>query len=1042
MIRKSILFLLSLTISLIVKSQADAKFSEYNKAFTTYPFSDPNPIPDPSSKIYPYFRFDGFTDKPVQKEWKVVELENDFLKVMILPEVGGKIWAAIEKSTGKSFIYYNHVVKFRDVAMRGPWTSGGIEANYGIIGHTPNCATPVDYLVRKNADGSVSCFIGVLDLLTQTNWRVEINLPKDKAYLTTRSFWYNPTPFEQPYYTWMNTGIKAKGNLEFIYPGTKYIGHDGEYSDWPINKDNGKNISFYENNNFGGYKSYHVFGKYTDFFGAYWHDEDFGMGRYSTHADKAGKKIWIWGLSQQGMIWEKLLSDTDGQYVEVQSGRLYNQNTENSSLTPFKHRGFSAYSEDEWTEYWFPAKGTKGMVKANNWAVLNLRNENGWLKVDLFALQRIKDSLIIHDANGVVYGKTLDIAPAGNFKDSVKVASSSTFSVKLGKEKLEYNSDPNWEKLERPVVAPTNFIWNSAYGQWLMAKEYMNQKLYVQAEEKLRSSLALDQNYVPSLVRLAAIDIRNMKYDEALAMATHALSIDTHDGEANYVYGLANAALGDFTNAADGFDLASLAPEYHAAANIELSKLELRKGNFQQAVTHAQTAIFHDATNVTALSLQAIALRLLGETNEAQKIIPKILEIDPLNHLANYELTQLKAMDQQKFLSAIRNELPQQTLAELAGFYVSIDRFSDALNLLQSAGDDPVLVYEQAWLQSKLGQDFSKTLQNANTLKPGLNFPFRPETATALDWAAKQSKDWKPKYYLALIYHYRNRTEQASRMMSDLGSDPDWANFYIVRARMRAKDVAVAEADYKLALQKDPSQWRFHKELAEFYLANKQYDKALAITSPYYKAHPNDYVMGMLQARTLLQNKKFGEADQILSKIHVIPFEGSTDGRQLYKESKLMLALEAYKTGKYKDALNFIEQSKEWPDRLGSGKPYAEEIDERLENWLSYQSYNALKQADKAKPYLQKIIQFSPRVDNTVSNFSLSNHLVTAWAYKQLNQENEGTAFLKSWEGKYPQNQILKWAEARFKGESFQLPEGTHSDENYRIIEWLKVYGL
>ena len=350
----------------VSRSQKDATIKEFKKAFPTYPFSDPNPIPL-VEKIYPYYRYDGFTDKPVQKEWKVVELENDYIKVMILPEVGGKIWSAIEKGTGKSFVYDNHTVKFRDVAMRGPWTSGGIEANYGIIGHTPNCATPVDYVTMKKEDGSVSCVIGVLDLLTRTPWRLEINLPKDKAYLTTKSFWYNATPFEQAYYTWMNTGIKSKGNLEFIYPGTHYIGHEGEYSDWPMNKQNGKDISFYENNNFGGYKSYHVFGKYTDFFGAYWHDEDFGMGRYSTHDDKAGKKIWIWGLSQQGMIWEKLLTDTDGQYVEVQSGRLFNQAAVGSTLTPFKHAGFFPYASDAWTEYWFPVKQIKGFVKANEY---------------------------------------------------------------------------------------------------------------------------------------------------------------------------------------------------------------------------------------------------------------------------------------------------------------------------------------------------------------------------------------------------------------------------------------------------------------------------------------------------------------------------------------------------------------------------------------------------------------------------------------------------------------------------------------------------
>ncbi len=340
-------FLLGLVLPAV--SDAAATVREFTQVMTTYPFSDPNPVAD-GGRIYPYYRFDGYTDVPVQQAWTVVELENEFLRVRILPGIGGKIWSAIDKTTGRPFIYDNHVVKFRDIAMRGPWTSGGIEPNYGIIGHTPNCATPVDYITRTTPDGSASVTIGVLDLLTRTPWRLEITLPADAAYFTTRSLWQNTSSVEQPYYTWMNAGLKASGNLQFVYPGTHYLGHGGEVSPWPQHPANGKDLSFYEQNDFGPYKSYHVFGRGSDFFGAYWHDDDAGMARYSTRDDKAGKKIWIWGLSQQGMIWEKLLTDADGQYVEVQSGRLFNQAAAESSLTPFKNRGFAPGATDTWTE--------------------------------------------------------------------------------------------------------------------------------------------------------------------------------------------------------------------------------------------------------------------------------------------------------------------------------------------------------------------------------------------------------------------------------------------------------------------------------------------------------------------------------------------------------------------------------------------------------------------------------------------------------------------------------------------------------------------
>src|SRR4051794_41822713 len=123
MIKKlAVTFPLFLFICFVSLAQEKATIRETTKVITTYPFSDPDPIPQ-MNKIYPYFRFDGYTNKAVQKEWKVVEMENDYLKILIMPEVGGKIWSAIEKSTGKSYIYYNHTVKFRDVGMRGPWTS-------------------------------------------------------------------------------------------------------------------------------------------------------------------------------------------------------------------------------------------------------------------------------------------------------------------------------------------------------------------------------------------------------------------------------------------------------------------------------------------------------------------------------------------------------------------------------------------------------------------------------------------------------------------------------------------------------------------------------------------------------------------------------------------------------------------------------------------------------------------------------------------------------------------------------------------------------
>lgn len=232
----SIILLLSI---LCACSNGSVSIKEISKDLYTYSFSDPNPIPQPNRNYYPYFSFDAYSKDSVLKEWNVIEMENDYVKVYIFPEIGGKIWGAVEKSTGNEFIYNNSVVKFRNIAMRGPWTSGGIEFNFGIIGHSPHVSNQIDYTTRKNKDGSVSCFVGGTDLITRAHWETEINLQPDKAYFTTKTNYSNPTPIVQPYYQWSNAAYQAEGNSEFIFPGNYSIGHDGEAVIWPIDDEGG-----------------------------------------------------------------------------------------------------------------------------------------------------------------------------------------------------------------------------------------------------------------------------------------------------------------------------------------------------------------------------------------------------------------------------------------------------------------------------------------------------------------------------------------------------------------------------------------------------------------------------------------------------------------------------------------------------------------------------------------------------------------------------------------------------------------------------------
>lgn len=1031
--KSKLLFTFFIWLSLYTKAQNNpTTIKEYKKIFTTYPFSDPDPIPKPGSKIYPYFRFDGFTDNPIQKEWKVVELENDYIKLMILPEVGGKIWSAIEKSTGKDFVYYNHVVKFRDIAMRGPWTSGGVEANYGIIGHTPNCATPVDFISIKREDGSVSCVIGALDLLTRTSWRLDINLPKDKAYFTTSSFWFNATAFEQPYYTWMNTGIKTAGNLQYIYPGKNYLGHEGEYSDWPINKKNGKTVTFYNNNNFGGYKSYHVFGKYTDFFGAFWQDDELGMARYSNHDDKPGKKIWIWGLSQQGMIWEKLLTDTDGQYTEVQSGRLYNQSAENSMLTPFKHRSFAPYQTDAWTEYWFPVLKTRGFVKANNYGAVNVKNENGWLKIYFSPLQILNEKLEVFENGKSIYSKNISVKPLVLFSDSIKVSvDENKLMLRIGDEKLVWKSNPDDGDLSRPMEAPKNFDHNSVYGLYLQGKNYISFKDYIKAEEKLNACLQKDPNYTPALSDMASLMIRKFRYAEAVDFAKKALSINTYDAAANYYYGLANLSLGNNTDAKDGFDIAAAGLEFRSASYTELSKIYFTEKNISKAIEYAEKSLLNNQYNLEGLQILSVIYRMQKNEIKTNEILNKINAIDPLNHFVRFEKYYRDGSEQSKmlFTSLLQNEMPQQTLLELGIWYHQLNCNEEALKIFSLATPNAELLYWIACLKNK-PVDIDK-------IETGTHFPFRSETAIVLEKLIKINNQWQLKYHLGLIEWNRNNLSKAKMLFAQCGTQPADPNFYAARAALMKDDATQVATDLQQAIVKDKTQWRFQKLLAEHFILQKQYEKALNIAGSFYKSQPDNYIMGMLYAKTLLLNKKYATADSLLTKLKILPFEGATVGRQLYHEAKLMQAIAEMKNKQYKKALQFIADAKLWPENLGVGKPYDEDIDERLEEWMNYQCYTSLGNNVAANHALQKIIAFTPKVENTVMNFLPANHLVSAWAIEKTSSSQKATEWIQAQANLYPANKIIQWCLLMYNKQKTDNLSEDEKDGEVRALEQL-----
>ena len=326
---------------------------------------------------------------------------------------------------------------------------------------------------------------------------------------------------------------------------------------------------------------------------------------------------------------------------------------------------------------------------------------------------------------------------------------------------------------------------------------------------------------------------------------------------------------------------------------------------------------------------------------------------------------------------------------------------------------------------------------NFDEIRPDYSFPFRWESAQVIRKLMENQDHWLLKFHMALIYNDRHRPDECISLLTSCGDTPDFAPFYAVRAEiMKGKDDVQCEKDLKRALSLD-NQWRYHQYLANYYISHRQYDKALEISGPFYKSHPDDFRMGTIHARALLLSKRYKEADALLTKLNIIPVEGATGGREMYREAKLMQASLMMEKKNYNGALKFIKQADLWPENLGVGKPYEEDIDMRLENWMSYICLSGLKKPSEAQLKLDAIIKFKPGIENTVRNFLPSNAVITAWSYEKMGMKDEGLKWLDSQIEAFPKSKLIEWGKAVYlKDTGYSLNEND-KDANARIIETL-----
>ncbi len=961
-------------------SKPAATIQEEKQSFKSYPYSGPDPAPIMTrssmwangASLYPYYFFDELSFEGANRDYNIVRLENAYIKLLISPADGGKLLAAIEKSTGKDFLYFNKVRKYRQIAHRGPWTSGGIEWNFGLVGHTPATASPVDYTTRKNPDGSVTCIVGTMDLPSRTEWRVSVTLPPDKAYFLTDALWYNPQPLDQSYYVWMNAAAHLGQDLEFILPGTKYIAHD--YSEavqpWPLLPD-GRSLALYKDHremDEGG--SYFVHGKLQESNGGYWHDSKFGYGHWALHEEVPGQKFFRWPLSRDGAIWDNLLTDTDGPYFEPQSGRLLDQND---------HEFFAPYTTDRWREVWFPYKSIGPMVAATPAGALNARTDGHEVQLGFSALGKIDEVLTVFNGDKEIFRQRLQLNPMGIYEKKLPIAvQPGSLRVRLGK-LLTYSDDPQDGLLKRPLNF-RNYDSSTLEGLYQSAERAERERNYKKALDQYLECIQRDPTHVRALTRTAAVYYRRAEYEKALEYARRALDFVMYDADANYFYGLISRRMGNFVDAKETLGWAARSMKYRSSAYGQLAEIYLMESNFERSEQYARRSLEYDANNIKTRQVLSTLYRRTGKPAQAREILAQILNIDPLSHFARFETYLLKpdAATLVSFRSMIRNEMPHESYLEIAAYYMNLGLDDDALRLLEVAPDQAEIRYWQAWLlRNKSPEKSQAALRKAALLSPYLVFPFRQEAIPVFEWADHAlPENWKAKYYLGLIEWGLHREEDALKVLASAGDKSDYAAFYTSRAFLgQSADPAQSQKDYEKALAVDPKDWRNSKRLTAYYASRGMHDKALAVAESAAKQFPKEDVIKVTLARAYLNAGRYQDCHATLEHAAILPAEGQSDVYRLYSDCQMAMALEAMRQGQYDRAEQQIVASKEYPERLGTGKPA--DPDYRVQDILLLLCYQKTNQAGKAGERKAVINDFATR--NSKEGWEKLSAKVDAW---------------------------------------------------------------
>lgn len=945
------------TLTVVPVWAGEVSVQDVTLRIPTYPLGpdDKNP-PLWSPNVYPYPMQVAIGRERVDRDYRAVVLENDYLRVIVLPELGGKLYAAHDKSNADAdFVYHNHVIRPGLVALRGAWTSGGIEWNFPTRGHTVNTFSPVQCKVRRNPDGSASCTVGTTEWVRRMQWAVRITVYPDRSYFHNHVSLYNPTLSDQRAYFWANGAVHAWDDTQVIFPPTNhtFAGMRATPEPWPINR--GVDVSWYRNT---PHPHDYFCGTPGEFEAAYHHQHDCGTVFCARAQDSFGKKFWTWGTARGGKLWDELLTDRDGSYIEVQSGRLPTQG-DTWLLEP--------HASETFDDYWYPVRNMGGLVKANPQAAVNYARRGEKLLLALNTTGALRGSVSLTRQGQPLFEEHVSLPPAGCWRKEIAAPGPEgddrlVVCDAAGREIIAY--DPRPQKTPPPQLEPVLPEADKATVEELSMKGHYAFKHW-QLDEAVgywEEALRRDPGYTPALRMLAVLDYQCGRYREALARLEKVLARNDDDDAARYYRALAKIRLGIGARTDEDLWHVARRSSHRAVAPYVLATRAMAHGDRHSALRWLDEALAANRRDGRAIVMRAALLRHAGDTNEATRQLDRLLAACPLDPLAVVERhlcggpldADVLAGDPQYYLEA-------------ACAYIEMNLLADARAVLElahktaSVRRHPFVAYYLGWLADRAGdRSAAKThYEQGSALGTDYVLPFRNEDFDVLRAGlCHRPADWKLRYYLGTLLTAKRRWQEGAEQLRLATQSPD-TNAVAHRnlaeiCWQKQRDLRAAAAAYERAVAKDPGDYTHYVALDAIYGELGEHvrrQRLLAGAPPAVRA---DFRVVLREATYWCDLGQFARALEILAQHTFHPWEGWSGAHALYVRCLHTRAEKAMQQGRFEAAIADLETAKEFPENLGTGKPAAPVY--VREDYKLGLCQRGVGRADLARQYFQKAV--------------------------------------------------------------------------------------